>query len=620
MNLSKTAAKQTVSAIIMALAGISIRVGSLSYRSPYDIPKAEPARPEITEPEPAPAEPETQSAPETVPETAAEEEGFSPSLSVLNTAFFFPEGADREDAGSSLAGRVLSELSIRDSEWLASIYDLSNRAPAAAAAALGLSPDSVRGLYNPADEAQRADQPDTWLLPEWSKIEMNFFDENGNRIAADSNIKEIAAMANTYFYYLDSEDEEALLSYANKLWDGSHSVRYSISGVYYCDGCLEEEVGASATAESADPATPETLAEEVTAEEETAAEVGAETATETAAAVAAGTEASTETAAAVAAGEETSAEVAVPLQAGGSGTAAEAAAPVQDSATAEAQAQESGNLPASPQETEEIGPGIELMKAAAAASKQEEPTEAVPEERIKCPGHVDLRITATIAGISSSSGSLFTIGAEEAFGPDDVFPGWNEENREAVTALVDQDWKAAYGLTVSSTYISNPLTSAEMEAYMKLLPPDTTAERKNVIRYALSSVGTVPYYWGGKASAADYDGNHFGSLVSADEKGRTMKGLDCSGWISWVYWSATGSRLPCESTDGLAGCGTAISRQELKPGDIIVRLGENAHVVMFLAWESGNKMKVIHESSGSVNNVTVSTMEASWPYYRKLID
>ena len=31
-------------------------------------------------------------------------------------------------------------------------------------------------------------------------------------------------------------------------------------------------------------------------------------------------------------------------------------------------------------------------------------------------------------------------------------------------------------------------------------------------------------------------------------------------------------------------------------------------------------MKVVHESSGSVNNVTVSTMQASWPYYRKLID
>ena len=99
-----------------------------------------------------------------------------------------------------------------------------------------------------------------------------------------------------------------------------------------------------------------------------------------------------------------------------------------------------------------------------------------------------------------------------------------------------------------------------------------------------------------------------------------MKGLDCSGWISWIYWSALGKRLPAESTDGLAGCGAAVAREELKPGDIIVRLGEEGHVVMFLAWESDHKMKVVHESSGSVNNVTISTMQADWPYYRKLID
>ena len=64
-----------------------------------------------------------------------------------------------------------------------------------------------------------------------------------------------------------------------------------------------------------------------------------------------------------------------------------------------------------------------------------------------------------------------------------------------------------------------------------------------------------------------------------------MKGLDCSGWISWVYWSALGRRLPAESTDGLIGCGAAVAREDLKPGDIIVRLGEEGHVVMFLAWD-----------------------------------
>ncbi len=31
-------------------------------------------------------------------------------------------------------------------------------------------------------------------------------------------------------------------------------------------------------------------------------------------------------------------------------------------------------------------------------------------------------------------------------------------------------------------------------------------------------------------------------------------------------------------------------------------------------------MNVIHESSASVNNVTIKTMDAAWPYYRRLVD
>ena len=273
--------------------------------------------------------------------------------------------------------------------------------------------------------------------------------------------------------------------------------------------------------------------------------------------------------------------------------------------------------------TAEIGPGIALMESSRASEAEAEveilAEEAVPE--VKCPGHVDLHITAAVAGVSSSGNSLFSIAEQLITGKrESVFPGWTDENKNAVLELAAQDWKEVYGLTVSSAYITNPLSHSEMEYYVSLLPADISPERRRLIRYALSSVGTVPYYWGGKPSAPDYDGNHFGSLVNADEKGRTMKGLDCSGWISWIYWSALGKRLPAESTDGLAGCGAAVAREELKPGDIIVRLGEEGHVVMFLAWESDHKMKVVHESSGSVNNVTISTMQADWPYYRKLID
>lgn len=156
---------------------------------------------------------------------------------------------------------------------------------------------------------------------------------------------------------------------------------------------------------------------------------------------------------------------------------------------------------------------------------------------------------------------------------------------------------------------------------MNRLPADTSVTRRNIIHFALSSVGRVPYYWGGKPAASGYEGNHFGALIPADPKGRLLRGLDCSGWINWVYWSATGKRLAGESTSSLCLCGKQVSLSELKPGDIIVRTGANAHVVMFLGWTADGQMNVIHETSGSINNVMVATIGAPpWPYYRKLVE
>lgn len=276
-----------------------------------------------------------------------------------------------------------------------------------------------------------------------------------------------------------------------------------------------------------------------------------------------------------------------------------------------------------------------------------------------CPGHVDLYIRVKIIGLKEKKG-LFSIAKKaenaakvkleehakatdmtekEASETTDAkekkasettdakekeavteWEGWTEETIAYVNKISNQDWFDDYGLSISSISLSNPLSDQEINAYMNQLPPDTSVTRRNIIHFALSSVGRVPYYWGGKAAAPGYEGNNFGALVPSDNKGRILRGLDCSGWINWVYWSATGKRLAGESTSSLCLCGTKISRSELKPGDIIVRTGTGAHVVMFLSWNANGQMNVIHESSASVNNVSIKTMDAPWPYYRKLVE
>ena len=130
----------------------------------------------------------------------------------------------------------------------------------------------------------------------------------------------------------------------------------------------------------------------------------------------------------------------------------------------------------------------------------------------------------------------------------------------------------------------------------------------------------IPYYWGGKASSKNYEGNAFGSVVEADYRGRVLRGLDCSGWIQWVYWSSIGNNLnKAYSTSSLIGEGEKINRADLQPGDVVIRTGADSHVVMFLGWAENGKMIAIHENSGA-NNVSVNEVTASYPYYRKLIN
>lgn len=404
-------------------------------------------------------------------------------------------------------------------------------------------------------------QAEPGTIPAWSNVNVIFYNGDGQAISGYSNAKEILSMASVYAYWKEIQDSASFQQYAEHLWAASHRYIVNMSDVYTCEGCLD---GLEEETEDIDP----NLVTEPAADTEIAAE-------------------------------------------------AEASALKDQELMSQYKLED---IPADWQTIE--GPNRSIWESVVKAYERAgllaaEDAPAPPS----CPGHVDLNISAYIDGLDEEQG-LFSrdiIGNQES-NMDGRWTGWNQLNQSYVKDLEQLDWYGAYGLTVTTDmYIRNPLSSAEIAAYMNWLPEDTSQERRLVIRQALQSVGCIPYYWGGKPSAAGFDGNRFGSVVSADEDGRILKGLDCSGWINWVYWSALGSRLPYESTSGLIQCGAAISREELQAGDIIVKTGDSSHVYLFLAWAEDDHMYVIHETSGSINNVTISRFNVDWPYYRRLV-
>lgn len=456
--------------------------------------------------------------------------------------------SEEEDNGQSLAEYLLDELGAREGSWTARIYDIYNESPASVAASIGMSTQSLLGKYHPQAAGQDPQDPSTWIVPEFKGIQASISNGTGQTSGNMSNIKEILAMANVLNYYGVLTTPEELLDYAQDLWSASHSYSCQISGVYYCQGCMEK-----------------TQTEEESPQPILASDSQA-----------------TRSEAVIVEGVD-----------GGPGV---------------------GSLP---EETASESLPSQTEAETDIPSSQAEAGEE--ESTLFCPGHVDLSIQIQITGIQNG---LFSLDGYETPTPETQalgWPGWNQETMGYVRALEEQDWYEDYGLTTDSLFIRNPLSSLDMDLYMSMVPQDVSEQRKEVVRFALSSVGRVPYYWGGKPWAKGYDGNQFGSVTTPDVDGRFLRGLDCSGWVSWVYWSATGSRLGGESTLTLTSCGQAISKDELLPGDICIRTTGEAHVVIFLGWTAEGRMLCIQETSGNINNVEVGIVTPDWDHYRRLI-
>lgn len=660
--------------------------------------------------------------------TTLSDDAYEPSPSVLNLAYYYPEGADESDVIHSYAGRVYQKLMTKDAQYLADLYDLGDTTPLAMARRLGLDESRVLGKYNPNDSAQSADNPASWQIGRFKNVNISFYDADGHRINEYSNVKDIMAMANVYTYAHDYLDAQAFENYCLTLYDQSHSYKITMGEVYYCSGCLnqteEDEAKEAIEAEQKAlqleaelaKATERTSGErqgidtaalaseaEALQEAETSAQSALEGPGVSSAAAESETSQYTESSAAEstvvnaqtqqasvqetkaqtlsetegdsgaqvnenAAAQETtesaaetlpvSSELAEELtvanaasESAGTGAALSAAsssenesaavqtgasessaAQTADAQTAKAQAQSS----ASP---EAIGPGVssaaetsaaetesaESVQASTSSDAESLPSvsSSVNSEAKKnsyCPGHIDLYVTVTLRGFDDVNG-LTTLEAAGAAADAEGgnWQGWTETAKSYAASMIAEDWFERYGLTISAINVRNPLTQEEISSYLSRLPEDVSAERRAVVEFALNSVGKVPYYYGGKASSQYYEGNHFGTVVAPDTRGRVLRGLDCSGWISWVYWSALGQRLSAQSTGTLVGCGKKIQRSELKAGDIIVRTGADAHVVMFLEWTSGGKFIGIHEN-GTSSNVSVAEMTANYPYYRSLLD
>ena len=164
-----------------------------------------------------------------------------------------------------------------------------------------------------------------------------------------------------------------------------------------------------------------------------------------------------------------------------------------------------------------------------------------------------------------------------------------------------------------------PLTDAELLAFVAL--QDCSATRKHILTTALSLVGKVPYFWGGKSAPGWNDAWNTPRLVTAAGSPSTGTirpyGLDCSGFTTWTFNTAVGVEIG-------AGCNGqypntyGISAEELLPGDLGFLADDDGwgHVLIFAGHSAEGERMWVHSSGGSGVILNTPSYEGNLSYRR----
>lgn len=195
----------------------------------------------------------------------------------------------------------------------------------------------------------------------------------------------------------------------------------------------------------------------------------------------------------------------------------------------------------------------------------------------------------------------------DAFGidPDAPYDNFGITYGEAISNMATALQKTLYGAQGGSQGgESVPLTDEELIAFVERQNCNET--RKHILSTALSLVGKVPYFWGGKSDAGWNDEWNTPKVVTATGSSATGTilpyGLDCSGYTDWVFKTAMGVSIKAGSWNQWDNS-YAITEAELLPGDLGFMAVPGTvpvnHVLIYAGKNEDGAQMWVHCTSGS---------------------
>ncbi len=210
--------------------------------------------------------------------------------------------------------------------------------------------------------------------------------------------------------------------------------------------------------------------------------------------------------------------------------------------------------------------------------------------------------------------------------------GWTERNLYiTITAKTAEEMKTAYHFNRNQIAALEELleqrdllreliedvysVSRDTAALLRDLPEGLSPEREAVVRTACSLVGKVNYFWGGKSLVIGWDAR-WGEVRQVTAAGSSTTGtyrpygLDCSGFVDWVFYNQSGGSYVIGHGGGAtmqhSYC-TNISWADAQPGDLVF-YPDNSHVGIVGGRDANGELLVIHCASG-YNNVVITGKE-----------
>lgn len=194
---------------------------------------------------------------------------------------------------------------------------------------------------------------------------------------------------------------------------------------------------------------------------------------------------------------------------------------------------------------------------------------------------------------------------------------FRQDQKDLARNLATSDWASMFpgipGFTPPENFNPDDIISA----------PNTSATRENIKNTALSLVGKVPYFWGGKSPAGINPKWGSSALVTAAGSSTTGTyqpyGLDCSGYIDWVYKTAgAGNIFSAGGTTYQWNQSYAIKKEDLKVGDLAFLQPPNQsgtnHVGIYVGQDQSGHNLYCH--STYPHGITVNSF-SGFKYFRR---